>query len=54
MDPDADADPSIFVIDLQERPTKINFFIKFSAYYFMKVHLHHVSKIKKPKEATKQ
>jgi hypothetical protein len=26
----------------------------FSAYYFLKVHLHHFSKIKSPKEVTRQ
>jgi hypothetical protein len=46
MDPDL----AIFVIDLQE-VNKNKFFI---AYYFFKVHLHHFSKIKSPKEVTKQ
>ncbi len=48
-DPDADPDPAIFVIDLQD----FNFKKSFSANYFLKVHLHHFSKIKSPKEVTK-
>jgi hypothetical protein len=48
MDPDADsdADPdfTIFGSDLQD---------VFFAYYFLKVHLHHFSKIKSRKEVTK-
>jgi hypothetical protein len=36
-DPDADPDPAIFVIDLQDANKKPIF----SAYYFLKVHLHH-------------
>jgi hypothetical protein len=55
MDPDPDADPdhAIFIIDLQGANKKL---IKksFSAYYFLKVHLHHFSKIKSQKEVTKQ
>jgi hypothetical protein len=39
MDPDADPDPAIFFTDLQD---------------FLKVHLHHFSKIKSHKEVTKQ
>jgi hypothetical protein len=35
-------------------PTKANFLYNFSAYYFLKVHLHHFSKIKSQKEVTKQ
>jgi hypothetical protein len=46
--PDADPDPAIFVSDLQD----IN--KKFFAYYFLKVHLNHFSKIKSHKEVTKQ
>jgi len=38
-----DPDPAIFVIDLQDA----------SAYYFLKVHLHHFSKIKSQKESQK-
>ncbi len=51
--PDADPDPPIFINDLQNANKKL---IKksFSAYYFLKVHLHHFSKIKSRKEATKQ
>ncbi len=46
-DPDSDPDPAIFVIDANKK-------LSFSAYYFLKVHLHHFSKIKSPKEVTKQ
>jgi hypothetical protein len=49
IDPDADPDPAIFVIDLQSSLKK-----KISAYYFLKIHLYHFSKIKSPKEGTKQ
>jgi hypothetical protein len=49
MDPDLDPDPAIFVINLQDANKKL-----FSAYYFLKVHLHHFSKIKSQKEVTKQ
>ncbi len=51
MDPDADPDPAIFVIDLQDADKKLK---RFSAYYSLKVHLHHFSKIKSQKEVTKQ
>jgi hypothetical protein len=49
MDPDMDPDPAIFVINFQDANKKL---IKkcFSAYYFLKVHLHHFSKIKSQKE----
>ncbi len=47
-----DPDPAIFVTDLQEAIKKQFFY--FSAYYFLKVHLHNFSKIKCPKEVTKQ
>jgi hypothetical protein len=51
---DADPDPVIFVIDLQEANKKLTVFKKsFSAYYFLEVHLHHFSKIKSQKEVTK-
>jgi hypothetical protein len=52
-DQDADPDPAIFVIDLKDANKKL---IKkiFSAYYFLKVHLHHFLKIKSRKEVTKQ
>jgi hypothetical protein len=43
MDPDL----AIFVIDLQDANNKLIFVKKFSAYYFLKAHLHHFSKIKK-------
>jgi hypothetical protein len=48
MDPDPD--PAIFVIDLQDANKKLIFVKKFSAH----LHLHHFSKIKGPKEVTKQ
>ena len=48
MDPASD--PAIFVIDLQQANKKNCF----SAYYFLKVHLHHFSKIKSQKDVTKQ
>jgi hypothetical protein len=48
-----DPDPAIFVTDLQDANTT-NFFKSFSAHYFLKVHLHHFSKIKSQKEVTKQ
>ncbi len=51
MDPNPD--PAIFVID-HLTPTKTNLKKSFSAYYFLKVHLHHFSKIKWPKEVKKQ
>ncbi len=38
--------PPIFVIDLQDASKKIIFYTIFSGYYFLKVHLHHFSKIK--------
>jgi len=51
MDPDPD--PAIFVVDLQDSNKKL---IKksFSAYYFLKVLWHNVSKIKSQKDVTKQ
>ncbi len=42
-----DPDPAIFIIDLQHAGKKLIF----SAYYFLKVHLHHFSKIKSQKES---
>jgi len=48
MDPDPDS--AIFVTDLQEAN---NFFSTFFACYFLKVHVHHFSKIKSQKEVTK-
>ncbi len=43
MDPDQDLDPdaSIFVIGLQDANEKLICKKSFSAYYFLKVHLHH-------------
>jgi hypothetical protein len=49
-----DPDPAIFVTDLQDATKKLTKKKSFSAYYFLKVHLHHFSKIKSPKEVTKQ
>jgi hypothetical protein len=46
-----DPDPAIFVIDLQDASKKRIFYTLFSAYYFLKVHLHHFSKIKSQKES---
>ncbi len=46
-----DPDPAIFVIDLQDASNKLIFNTIFSAYYFLKVHLHHFSKIKSHKES---
>jgi hypothetical protein len=54
MDPDADPDSAIFVIDLQDPNNKINFFKGFLLITFCKVHLHNFSKIESPKEVTKQ
>jgi hypothetical protein len=51
---DADADPAIFVTDLQDANKKKKFLNSFSAFYFLKVHLHHFSKIKSQTEVTKQ
>jgi hypothetical protein len=45
MDPDSDPDPAIFVIDLQDASKKFIFSTIISAYYFLKVQLHHFSKI---------
>jgi hypothetical protein len=51
MDPDL----AIFVIDLQDANKKLIFIKKsFSAYYYLKVHLHHFPKIKVKEEVTKQ
>jgi hypothetical protein len=44
-------DPAIFVIALQDASKKQIFNKIFSAYYFLKVHLHHFSKIKSQKES---
>ncbi len=45
-----DPGPAIFVNDLQDVSKKLIFNTIFSAYYFLKVHLHHFSKIKSQKE----
>jgi hypothetical protein len=44
---------SYFFLDLQDANKKL-FFLNFSAYYILKVHLHHFSKIQSHKEVTKQ
>jgi hypothetical protein len=49
MDPDPN--PAIFVIDLQDASKKLIFNTIFSAYCFLKAHLHHFSKIKSQKES---
>jgi hypothetical protein len=54
LDPEEDADPAIFIIDLQDANKKLIFNKSFSVYYFLKEHLHHFSKIKSRKEVTKQ
>jgi hypothetical protein len=57
LDPDSDPhrhpNPAIFVTDLKDGIKKL---IKksVSAFYFLKAHLHLFSKIKSPKEASKQ
>jgi hypothetical protein len=53
-DPDADTDPNIFVTELQDANKNLILFKKYFAYYFLKVQLHHFSKIKSQKEVTKQ
>jgi hypothetical protein len=54
-DSDTDADPTFFVIDLQDANKKLTVFKKkVFCYYFLKVHCHHFSKIKSQKEVTKQ
>jgi hypothetical protein len=47
-DADTDADPAIFVIDLQDAQ-KINLIKKFFCFLLLKVHLHHFSKIRSHK-----
>jgi hypothetical protein len=44
-------DPAIFVMDLQDASKKLIFYTIFSAYYFLRLHLHHFSKIKSQKES---
>ncbi len=51
---DADPEPAIFVCDLQNVNKKLVFLLSFFAYYFLKVHLHHFSKIKSHTEVTKK
>jgi hypothetical protein len=46
--------PAIFVIDLRDAYKKLIFLKRFSAHYFLKVHLDHFSEIKSQKEVTKQ
>jgi hypothetical protein len=46
-EPDADPDPVIFVIDLQDANKKL---IKKSVSAYLKVHLHHFSRKKSPVE----
>jgi hypothetical protein len=46
-----DPDPAIFVMALQDGSKKKIFETIFSAYYFLKVHLHRFSKIKSQKES---
>jgi hypothetical protein len=50
-DPDSDPDPAIFVIDLQDASKKLIFNTIFPPFYFLKVVLHHFSKIKSQKES---
>ncbi len=47
---DSDPDPAIFVSDLQD----VNKNSQFFSYCFLKVHLHHFSKIKSHRKVTKQ
>ncbi len=47
------ADPRNFVTD-QDMNKKLPFYLSFLAYYFLKEHLHHFSKIKSHKEITKK
>jgi hypothetical protein len=49
-----DRDPAIFVIDIQDANRKLNKKKSFYAYYFLKLHLRNFSKIKSPKDVTKQ
>jgi hypothetical protein len=51
LDPCADTDPAIFSSLTFKMLTKNNFFLKSSAYYFLKVHLHHFSKKKLKKNS---
>jgi hypothetical protein len=47
-----DPDPDIYVIDLQDKNKKKFFYTIFSAYYFLKIHVHHFSKIISQKGVT--
>jgi hypothetical protein len=49
--PDSDLDPAIFVSDLQDGNKNSVFLL---VRYFLKLHVHHFSKIKSHKEVTKQ
>jgi hypothetical protein len=51
MHPDADPDPAIFSIDLQDI-NKNQFFLCFFAYYFLKVRFHHFQIQKVIKKST--
>jgi hypothetical protein len=53
-DPDADPDPFIFVIDLQDANKKLILKKSFSAFYFLKVLLHHFSRVKSQKRCHKK
>jgi hypothetical protein len=53
QDADPDADPSIFITDLQDAIKKLIFLKKFSCILLVKVLVHH-SKIKSQKDVTKQ
>ncbi len=50
-DPDPAPDPALFARDLLDAKV---FFSRFFSFYFLKVHLHHSSKIKSHKEVTKR
>jgi hypothetical protein len=54
MDPDADLDPALFVIDLKDANKKLIFLKSFFAYYFFEGTFTLISKIKSQKEVTKQ
>jgi hypothetical protein len=49
-----DPDPTLFINDPQDAYKKYFFSQLFFAYYFLKIHLHHSSKVKGHKEVTKQ
>jgi hypothetical protein len=53
MDPDPAPDSALFVTDLQNG-NKIIFLLSFYAHTFLKVHLHHSSKIGIYNEVTEQ